>query len=133
MDSNKAGYSSIDAYIATFPDPIQAILQELRATIQAAAPDAREKISYQMPTFDLHGNLVHFAAWKNHIALYPTPAELPPDVEQALAKYERSKGSIHFPIDQPLPLSLIGEIVAARVLQNRQRAEAKAAQKKKKP
>ncbi|HLU09824.1 MAG TPA: DUF1801 domain-containing protein, partial [Oceanobacillus sp.] len=67
MDSKKAGFRSIDEYIATFPEDIQKILQEIRATVQAAAPDAKEKISYQMPTFDLKGNLVHFAAFKNHI------------------------------------------------------------------
>ena len=74
MDKNKTGFASIDEYIATFPDDIHAILQQVRATIKAAAPDATEKISYQMPTFDLKGNLVHFAAFKNHIGFYPTPS-----------------------------------------------------------
>ncbi len=74
MEKSKAGLTSIDEYIATFPEEVQKILQELRATIKAAAPDAVEKISYQMPTFYLKGNLVHFAAWKNHVGLYPTPS-----------------------------------------------------------
>jgi uncharacterized protein YdhG (YjbR/CyaY superfamily) len=74
MDSNKSGFDSIDEYIATFPEDIQKILQEVRATIKAAAPEAEEKISYQMPTFTLNGgNLVHFAAFKKHIGFYPTP------------------------------------------------------------
>jgi uncharacterized protein YdhG (YjbR/CyaY superfamily) len=72
MESNKVGFISIDEYIASFPEEIQKILEELRATIKASAPDAEEKISYQMPTFALKGNLVHFAAWKNHIGFYPT-------------------------------------------------------------
>ena len=72
MESSKAGFSSIDEYIATFPGEIQEILQELRATIKAAAPQAEEKISYQMPTFFQNGNLVHFAAFKNHIGFFPT-------------------------------------------------------------
>ena len=74
MDSKKSGFNSIDEYIATFPKDIQKILQELRATIKAAAPDSEEKISYQMPTFFLNGNLVHFAAFKKHIGFYPTPS-----------------------------------------------------------
>jgi uncharacterized protein YdhG (YjbR/CyaY superfamily) len=74
MESKKPGFTSIDQYIAAFPENIQHILEEIRATIKAAAPEAREKISYQMPTFDLKGNLVHFAAHKNHIGFYPTPS-----------------------------------------------------------
>ena len=74
MESNKVGFVSIDEYIATFPEEIQKILEELRATIKAAAPDAEEKINYQMPTFALKGNLVHFAAYKNHIGFYPAPS-----------------------------------------------------------
>ena len=74
MKSKKVGFNSIDEYIGTFPEDVQKILEELRGTIKAAAPDAREKISYQMPTFALNGNLVHFAAFKNHIGFYPTPS-----------------------------------------------------------
>jgi uncharacterized protein YdhG (YjbR/CyaY superfamily) len=129
MDNKKAGFASIDEYIATFPPEIQAILQEVRATIKAAAPDAREKISYQMPTFDLKGNLVHFAAFKNHIGFYPTPSATVAFKDE-LARYEAGKGSIRFPIDQPMPLELISKIVKARVEENLKKAEAKSKKKK---
>ncbi|HEX2907344.1 MAG TPA: DUF1801 domain-containing protein, partial [Phototrophicaceae bacterium] len=114
MDSNKTSFQSIDDYIATFPAEIQTILQTLRATIKAAAPEASEKISYQMPTFALNGNLVHFAAFKNHIGFYPAPTGIEQFAEE-LARYEGSKGAIRFPIDQPLPLDLITRIVKFRV------------------
>ena len=130
MDSDKASFSSIDAYIAGFPDEIQVKLQALRATIKAAAPDAQEKISYQMPAFTLKGNLVYFAAWKNHVALYPGSGGLPAALKQKLADYEGTKGSIHFPIDKPLPLDLIDEIVKFRVAENLKIAEQKASKSK---
>lgn len=130
MDSKKPAFSSIDEYIATFPADIQDTLQTMRATIRAAAPDAQEKISYQMPAFALKGNLVYFAAWKNHIALYPGSGGLPPELKQRADAYESSKGSIHFPLGQPLPTDLITEIVRYRVADNLQRAEQKASQKK---
>ena len=121
MNSNKAGFSSIDAYIATFPPEIQEILESLRATIRAAAPDATEKISYQMPTFALNGNLVHFAAFKKHIGFYPTSSGIAA-FQQELAPYVSSKGAVQFPIDQPLPLDLISRIVSFRVAENRAKA-----------
>jgi uncharacterized protein YdhG (YjbR/CyaY superfamily) len=124
MDRKKAGFKSIEEYIAAFPTEIQKILQEMRATIKAAAPDAKEKISYQMPTFDLKGNLVHFAAFKNHIGFYPTPSGTEAFKDE-LAPYQAGKGSIRFPIDQPLPLELIGKIVKLRVAENLQKAELK--------
>jgi uncharacterized protein YdhG (YjbR/CyaY superfamily) len=114
MDKSKAGFATIDEYIATFPAEIQAILQEIRATIRAVVPDADEKISYQMPTFYLHGNLVHFAAFKNHIGFYPTPTGIEAFQEQ-LSAYKSAKGSVQFPLDQPMPLDLIREIVRYRV------------------
>ena len=131
MDSKKAGFNSIDEYIATFPEPIQKILQEVRATIKAAAPDATEKISYQMPTFDLKGNLVHFGAYKNHIGFYPTPSGTEA-FKAELAQYEAGKGSIRFPLDEPMPLDLITRVVHLRVAENLQKAEQKAAKKNKK-
>lgn len=131
MQSKKAGFTSIDEYIAAFPETIRTILQELRATIRAAAPDAEEKISYQMPTFTLKGNLVHFAAYKNHIGFYPAPSGAEA-FDQALASYQRSKGAIRFPIDQPLPLELIAEIVQFRVVENLKKAEEKARKKSRK-
>lgn len=124
MDTNKARFNSVDEYIATFPDEIQAILQEIRETIKAAAPDATEKISYQMPTFALKGNLVHFAAFKNHIGFYPTPSGVEAFKDE-LARYESAKGSIQFPLTEPMPLDLITRIVKMRVAENLQKAEQK--------
>ena len=125
----KAGFASIDDYIATFPEDIQAVLQEMRAIIKAAAPDAQEKISYQMPTFALKGNLVHFAAWKNHIGFYPAASGMEA-FEDELSGYERSKGSIHFPLDQPQPHDLITRMVQHNVTENLKKAAAKASKKK---
>jgi uncharacterized protein YdhG (YjbR/CyaY superfamily) len=124
MESSQAGFRSIDEYIATFPAETQKILEELRATIKAAAPEAEEKISYQMPTFALKGNLVHFAAWKNHIGFYPAPRGIEAFKDE-LSIYEGAKGSVKFPIDKPLPLELIGRIVKFRVAENLKKAEAK--------
>ena len=129
MDSKKAGFASIDEYIATFPEAIQKILQELRATIKAAAPEAEEKISYQIPTFALKGNLVHFAAFKNHIGFYPTPGGIQA-FKKELSIYESAKGSVQFSIDKPLPLELIRRIVKFRVAENLKNAEMKARKKK---
>ena len=129
MQNSKVGYNSIDEYIATFPAETQKILQALRATIKAAAPDADEKISYQMPTFAFKGNLVHFAAHKNHIGFYPTPSGIE-EFKQELSLYEGAKGSIRFPIEEPLPLELISEIVKFRVAENLNKAERKAKKKR---
>lgn len=126
MNDNKAGFTTIDGYIATFPEPIQKILQELRATIHAAAPDAEEKISYQMPAFALKGTLVYFAAWKNHIGFYAASGEIHQAFAQELSAYEASKGSIKFPLDKPLPLDLITRIVQFRVAQNLAKATSNA-------
>ncbi len=123
------GFSSIDAYIATCPQDVQLILQTLRATIRAAAPDAVEKISYQMPTFAQQGNLVHFAAHKNHIGFYPTSSGI--EAFQAeLSAYTSSKGAVQFPINQPLPTELITRIVRFRVAENLARAEMKSRKSK---
>ena len=129
MEGNKVGPTSIDEYIATFPEGIQKLLQDVRATIRAAAPDAVEKISYQMPTFFLKGNLVHFAAFKHHIGLYPTPSGTEA-FKLELSIYQGGKGSVKFPIDKPLPLELIGRIVQFRVAENLKKAETKSSQKK---
>ncbi|MBL8165537.1 MAG: DUF1801 domain-containing protein [Anaerolineae bacterium] len=124
MDKNKPTFTTIDEYIAAFPENVQAILQELRATIKAAAPDASEKISYQMPTFYLQGNLVHFAAYPKHIGFYPAPRGIEA-FEDELSQYKGGKGSVQFPIDQPLPLDLISRIVRSRVEDNLRNAGAK--------
>jgi uncharacterized protein YdhG (YjbR/CyaY superfamily) len=124
MEQQKGGFRSINEYIATFPEEIQTLLEAVRATIRTAAPDAEEKISYQMPAFTLHGNLVYFAAWKKHIGLYAMPSGNAA-FEAELSAYERSKGAVKFPIDQPLPLDLISRIVQFRVAENLAKAAAK--------
>jgi uncharacterized protein YdhG (YjbR/CyaY superfamily)/dihydrofolate reductase len=115
---------NIDEYIAGFPDDVQGILQKIRTTIREAAPDATERISYQIPTFYLKGNLVHFAAFKRHIGFYPTSTGIE-KFKDELAVYKGAKGSVQFPLDKPIPLHLISEIVKFRVGENLDRAEAK--------
>ena len=129
MEDNKVRFNSIDEYIATFPEEIQAILQTIRETVKAAAPDAEEKISYQMPTFFLKGNLVHFAAFKNHIGFYPTPSGVEAFKEE-IARYQSAKGSIQFPLDEPMPLDLITRIVKMRVAENLKKAQSKSRKRK---
>ena len=130
MDQNNARFSTIAAYIATFPNDTQAILTTLRATIRAAAPDAQETISYQMPTFNLNGNLVHFAAFENHIGFYPTPSGMEA-FKKELSSYKGAKGSVQFPLDQPMPLPLIRRIVEYRVKENSERKPGKKTSTKK--
>jgi uncharacterized protein YdhG (YjbR/CyaY superfamily) len=115
---------NIDEYISRFPKDIQAILEELRVTIRNSAPEAEETISYQMPTFTLKGNLVHFAAFKNHIGFYPAPTGIEM-FRKELSAYKGAKGSVQFPLDKPLPLSLITKIVRFRVKENLERAKQK--------
>ena len=110
-------FQNIDDYIANFPEDVQEVLEQIRATIQKAAPQAEEAISYQMPTFKLNGNLVHFAAWKNHIGFYPTPSGTK-EFQKEIAKYVFAKGSIQFPLNEPMPLALITKIVNFRVKEN---------------
>jgi uncharacterized protein YdhG (YjbR/CyaY superfamily) len=129
VDTQKAGYRTIDEYIATVPEDIQATLQALRATIRAAAPDAEECISYAMPAFAQNGILVYFAAAKNHIGLYPTSSGIAA-FQDELSAYEGSKGAVRFSIDQPLPLDLITKIVKFRVAENLARAAEKAQKSK---
>jgi len=105
---------SIDEYISSFPEDVQDVLEKLRRVIKEAAPEAQETISYRMPTFKLNGNLVHFAAYKNHIGFYPTPSGIDA-FKKDLSPYETSKGTIKFPIDQPIPFALVKKIVKYRV------------------
>ena len=107
-------FETIDEYIKTFPKDIQKILEQVRETIKVAAPNAEEAISYQIPTFKLNGNLVHFAAFKNHIGFYPAPSGHKA-FEKELSVYKSGKGSIQFPLDKPMPLALIKKIVRYRV------------------
>ncbi|PJN87718.1 iron chaperone [Bacillus sp. mrc49] len=121
-------FHTIDEYILQFPEEVQEILKTVRNVIKAAAPEASEKISYQMPTFAIHGNLVHFAAYKNHIGFYPTPSGISA-FEDALSDYKRSKGAVQFPLNKPIPYDVISEIVTFRVEENIKKAEAKAKKK----
>jgi uncharacterized protein YdhG (YjbR/CyaY superfamily) len=123
MTAVKKGYTSIPQYIRSFPKATRERLEELRAAIKSAAPEAAEKISYQMPTLYLHGNLVHFAAYEHHIGFYPAPSGIAAFQDQ-LKGYKTSKGAVQFPMDKPLPLTLIKKIVRYRVGENVQKASA---------
>ena len=124
MKSEQQKPQNIDEYIADFPPDVQAILQQIRATIHETAPEAKEAMSYAMPTFKLNGNLVHFAAYKNHIGFYPTPTGIEQFADK-LAPYASGKGSAQFPLDQPIPYDLIREITLFRVQENLAKAAAK--------
>ncbi|MCC6602737.1 MAG: DUF1801 domain-containing protein [Anaerolineae bacterium] len=116
--------TTIDEYIAAHPADVQEILQKVRETIKTAAPQATEAISYGMPTFKLHGNLVHFGAFKTHLGFYPIPSGM--DQFQAeLAQFKSGKGSVQFPFNQPMPYELITKIVKFRVTENLEKAAAK--------
>jgi uncharacterized protein YdhG (YjbR/CyaY superfamily) len=117
MEAKKAAPATIDEYIKQFPEDVQRILGEIRAVIHAAAPEATEKISYQMPTFYLRGNLVHFGAFRHHIGFYPVPSGIEAFKEE-LAPFKQSKGAVQFPLDQPMPYELIRRIVKFRVAEN---------------
>lgn len=124
MAENKVNYQSIDEYILQFPHDVQEILNTLRKVIKEAAPDAEEKISWRMPTFALHGNLVHFAAHKNHIGFYPAPSGIDAFKDE-LSEYKGAKGSVQFPLSMPMPYELISKIVKFRVAENIKNAENK--------
>ncbi len=124
MRTDQTAPKTIDEYIAGFPQDVQEILEKIRMTIRNAAPDAEEAIKYQMPTFTLNGNLVHFAAFKKHIGFYPVPSGIEA-FKNELSVYEGGKGTVRFPLDEPIPFDLIGRIVEFRVKENLERAEAK--------
>lgn len=124
MEGKKITFKSIDEYILQFPLEVQEILKTLRNVIRESAPDAEEKISYQMPTFALHGNLVHFAAHKNHIGFYPTPSAIEA-FKNELSEYKGAKGSVQFPYSKPIPYELIKKIVEFRVDENIKQAKNK--------
>ena len=117
LKKNEEQIETIDEYIATFPKNVQDILKQVRQAIRESAPNAKEIISYQMPTFKLNGNLVHFAAWKNHIGFYPAPSGIN-EFKEELSQYEVSKGSVKFSIDRSIPFDLIKRIVEFRVKEN---------------
>ena len=116
---------TVDEYIAGFPPEVQRLLQQIRSAIKAIVPDAEETIKYRMPTFVLHENLVHFAAFKKHVGFYPAPSGIA-EFKEELSAYDGAKGSIKFPIDQPMPLDLIERIVRFRIRE----VSAKSASKK---
>jgi uncharacterized protein YdhG (YjbR/CyaY superfamily) len=121
---DKGAPQDVAEYISGFPKDVQEKLEKLRATIQEAAPEAEEKISYQMPTYALKGNLVHFAAYKKHIGFYPTPSGIE-KFKEKLSAYKGAKGSVQFSIDEQIPYELVREIVAFRVKENLEKAQAK--------
>ena len=108
---------TIDEYNAGFPPEKRAILEKIRTTIRSAAPDAKEVISYRMPTFTQDGVLVHYAAFKNHIGLYP-PVSGDAELEAAVAPYAGEKGNLRFPLDRPIPYDLIGRIAKHKLKLN---------------
>ena len=117
MTAAKSSAKDIDAFIAKYPKDVQETLNRVRETIRAAAPGAEEGINYGIPTFSLNGNLVHFSAFKAHIGFYPTPSGIE-KFKKELSKYEGAKGSVKFPLDQPIPYALIAKIVKFRVKEN---------------
>ena len=112
--ANKKICEKIDEYISRHPKDVQRLLKQLRMAIRKAAPSAKEKISYSIPTFDFNGNLVHFAAFTNHIGFYPTFSGIKA-FKKELSAYKTSTGAIRFPLDEPLPLQLVSRIVKSRV------------------
>lgn len=110
-------FITIDDYINSFPKDIQELLEQIRLTIKNAAPEAIETINYKMPTFQFNGNLVHFSAYKQHIGFYPAPSGIEA-FKKDLSQYKWAKGSVQFPLDKPIPLDLIAEIVKFRVMEN---------------
>jgi uncharacterized protein YdhG (YjbR/CyaY superfamily) len=117
MQADDSQIDTIDQYIVSCPEPVRGVLEELRATIRRAAPDATEKISYRVPTFYYFGNLVHFAAFKHHIGFYPAPSGIAAFSDE-LGGYRTAKGSVQFPLGEPLPLDLVARIVQFRVKEN---------------
>jgi uncharacterized protein YdhG (YjbR/CyaY superfamily) len=120
MTSARIKFKDIDSYISSFPEETRELLQQLRITIGEAAPEAKETINYGMPTFTLKGNLVHFAAFKNHIGFYPTPSGIDA-FRKELSVFEGAKGSVQFPLAKPIPFDLITRIVKFRVKENKER------------
>jgi uncharacterized protein YdhG (YjbR/CyaY superfamily) len=122
VEKSKEPPKGIDEYIAGFPEDVQVILQKIRITIKRAVPDAEETIKYGIPTFMLNkGNLVHFGGFQKHIGFYPTPSGVK-EFKKALSVYESAKGSVQFPLDKPMPYSLIGKIVSFREKEVRKKA-----------
>ncbi|MBV6450184.1 MAG: hypothetical protein MHPDNHAH_00905 [Anaerolineales bacterium] len=121
----KTNFQSIDEYIAACPEQSQAYVQKIRETIRSAAPKAKERISYQLACFELNGkNLVHFGGWKSHVSMYPIPSGTK-EFTKEIAQYADGKGTIKFPLDKPLPLRLIRQVVKLRIKENLEYENAK--------
>lgn len=116
--------NEIDDFIAKYPPDVQQILQKIRGIVREVAPEAQEKLNYGIPTFTLNGNLVHYSAFKNHVGFYPTPSGMEKFKTQ-LSKYEGAKGSVKFPLDQPIPYELIRKITEFRVKEQQAKARKK--------
>ena len=129
MKPETAAPNTIDTYIAGFSEDVQDILQKIRGIIKEAAPDAEEAIKYQIPTFVLNGNLVHFAAFEKHIGFYPTPSGIE-QFKDALSFYKNAKRYVQFPLDSAIPYALIKKMLKFRVKENRENAASKSSRKK---
>jgi uncharacterized protein YdhG (YjbR/CyaY superfamily) len=129
MKANPTKFKTVDEYFSTFPASTQTILKTMRKTVKEAAPDAEELISYNMPAYKLNGILVYYAAYKNHIGFYPTSLGIKA-FQKELSSYVWAKGSVQFPIDEPLPLTLISKIVKSRVKDNQHEIKPKLKKKK---
>lgn len=129
MEDNKITFTTIDEYISKFPIEVQEKMQALRKVIKESAPDAEEKISWKMPTFFLHGNLVHFAAFKKHIGFYPGESGIA-NFKDELSAYKGAKGSVQFPLGKPMPFDIVSKMVKFRVAENMELAESKLKKKK---
>jgi uncharacterized protein YdhG (YjbR/CyaY superfamily) len=121
--------ADIDEYIAAFSPDIQAILSKIRSTIRKAAPKAKERISYGIPAFALNGDLIYFAAFKNHIGIYP-PVKGDEKLRKALSRYAGEKGNLKFPLNEPIPYALIGRMTRFRIKEHRARPASKQSKKR---
>jgi len=119
-------YTTVQEYISLLPAKSKAIVKELRKTIQQAAPEAEEVISYNMPSFQYEGGLVYYAAWRDHISIYPRTAALEKALKKELAPYAASKGTLKFPLSEPVPFALISKIVKIRLQENIDKIKKKA-------
>ena len=123
MAASKSKFKTVDEYIGSFPSNVQEVLQTFRQMVKEEAPQATETIKYDMPTYVFHGNLVYFAGWKKHISFYPVTGDMEKNIEE-LANYKTSgKGTIQFPLNQPLPLPLIRTLIQFRLRENLANAE----------
>jgi uncharacterized protein YdhG (YjbR/CyaY superfamily) len=129
MDGNKNTYESVDEYISQFTPKVREKLKMLRKVIKESAPDAEEKISYQMPAYKLNRNLVYFAAFKDHIGFFPTSSGIEA-FKKELSGYKTSKGTVQFPLDKPVPYELVSKIVKFRVAEETKLAKSKSEKKK---